>query len=387
MQEDLPECFCVVSRQKAFGSDSIEAALKEVHAFVFEKRQENVEESSPFELIKACESAVEKVGGRLGKRNPVGTALLSMGVVIVEIMARLTRILFWGIVAPSELSLPRRRKMIEEDAEELEEVLLPRFFLKLSASPTVLRDVLLRAPWEAFLRRYGTENTPPGESREYVPAEVASVLSGLRVNFGCDFLLYVRVQATLAGSHLVVDNTAAEANAFNVTTACDSSSGLSTLVEAVGGDTKSTGCDKTIYPFGAKSCHSPSVLSTSLPHANLRKGKMDRRPYSSFVKQSQGNCLVHSRHRLPAYKLTRRRAVMRAGSGAGNTSVDCPTSGANPYSSASDNDHASAEEQDSDAEVLAPATPVKKRVRKGNGVVPPSPSRLTNEGMARLFDS
>ncbi|RNF08698.1 hypothetical protein TraAM80_02631 [Trypanosoma rangeli] len=387
MQEELPECFCVVSQQKAFGSDTIEAALKEIHAFVFGKRQENVEESSPFELIKACESAVEKVGGRLGKRNPVGMALLSMGVVIVEIMARLTRILFWGILAPSELSLPRRRKMIEEYGEELEEVLLPRFFLKLSASPTILRDVLLRAPWEAFLRRYGTESTPSGESRDVVPAEVASVLSSLRVNFGCDFLIHVRLQAALAGSHLVVDNTAAEANAFTVTTACDSSRSLSTLVEAVGGDTKTTGRDKTIYPFGAKTCHPPSVLSTSVPHASLREGKMDRRSFLSSVKQSQGNCLVHSHHRLPAYKLTRRRVVMRAGSGAGNTSVDCSTSGANPYSSASDNDHASAEEQDGDAEVLAPETPVKKRVRKDKGVVPPSPSRPTHEGMARLFDS
>ncbi|RNF01595.1 uncharacterized protein Tco025E_08556 [Trypanosoma conorhini] len=386
MQEELPECFCVVSQQKTSGPEVIWAALKGIHAFVFEKQQKVTEEPSPRELLLACESALEKVGGQLGKRKPLDLARLSMGVVIVEIIARLTRILFWGMLAPSETPRPRRIKLLEEDGEEVEGVLLPRFFLKLAVSPIVMREVLMKAPWEVFLRRYGVESAPPGEFRECVPAEVASVLSGLRANFGCDFLFHVRLQTELTGSHLVGNNSAAEANDPHVASAGDAGGGLLGPPEADGGK-KPAGYGKNVSRFGAKRCCSSSFPGASAPPASSWECNVARKHPPPSVEQSQAPCAVHSRHRFPAYKLTRRRPGMRQGTGAGNECVDAPGGGATPHSSTPEDDRASAEEHDGDAEVLAPETPVKKRVRRDQGVVPPSPSRPTHGGLARLFNS
>ncbi|EKF37588.1 hypothetical protein MOQ_002223 [Trypanosoma cruzi marinkellei] len=378
MQEELPECFRVVSQQRTCGDEAVGAALEDIHKFVFEKSQRNMEALSPSELLSSCDLAVKKVGGQLGKRNPLGIAHLPMGVAIVEMIARLTRILFWGIAACFEMSLPRRLKMIEEDGEELEEVLLPRFFLKLSVSPTILRDVLMKAPWDVFSRLYGTENALPGEVRECVPLEVISVLNSLKVNFGCDFLFHISVPVDLAGSHPETNNTAAEAIASHMATAFNLGGGLSVAVEA-DGDNKSIGDDTNHHLFSDKRCSRSSVLGRSTSRSESWDFKTGRKPLSSSGERSQVTQLIHSRHCLPAYKLTRRRSGILPGRGAGIVCADYPISGAGHYSPATEEDHVSSEEHDAEAEVLAPETPVKKRVRAEKGVVPPSPSRPTRE--------
>ncbi|KEG13345.1 hypothetical protein DQ04_01061130 [Trypanosoma grayi] len=379
MQQDLPECLRVVSGQKTRGDEALAAALEDIHRFVFGGDDDSTEIPTPSKLLSFSEAAVGRVGSHLGKRKLSELARLPIVVVIVEVLARLARVLFWGMAAPPGKAPCRCRKTIESDVEELEEILLPRFFLKLSVRPQTLRDVLMKSPWDAFSHRYGTGSTSPAESCESAPIEVVTALRRLKINFGCDFLFHIRVNGGEIKTNATLTETVTEADGRLSMTPWDTQGDCSTPNDK--GNEESKDC------VGIRRACSPCTRSSTLAPA-FDMGAAQTEPQESTVHRKtlvapvRGSCAVqpaYPRHSLPAYMLTRRRSGTLSNVEMGGGCVESVGPEADQHSSLSDEDSTSSEEIDRDAEVLAPETPVKKRVRRDNGAVPPSPFRPTDK--------
>ncbi|ORC85150.1 uncharacterized protein TM35_000371230 [Trypanosoma theileri] len=381
MQADVPGCIRTLSEFKSSSDEAFVVALEDTHNFVFGKGSDTIENVTPLELVLRSEAAVKSVGGSLGKRKHVEVSRLPMETVIVEVMARLTRVLFWGLFDSEGMSQRRMKRKFEDDVDVLEGFLLPRFFLKLLVSPTMLRDILMKVPWNIFLQLYGAEEISLRKSREKViPAEVVTALTGFRANFGCDFLFHIFVDTCPPVLEAKVTDVVAHINTTLLTSVCETDNGSRTSLDKE--KTHKNSLNDGDLCFSHNNNCTTAIDSCKI-EKELLESKTHRKNLTEPSRKSEKLHSISSRHSLPTYMLTRRKLGTGSGVKDDNESIEVSHIGENQLSSpvSEDGVQSSLEDSDSDTDILAPETPVKKRMRKDTGAIPPSPSRPTREGM------
>ncbi|AAZ12957.1 uncharacterized protein TEOVI_000664100 [Trypanosoma equiperdum] len=383
-EEDLMKCVSALSRCTSRDEQTLESILGDIHRSVFGANEGGGESLKPSDLLSLCNNAVEWIGGNLGKRKRSAAMRLSIGVVVVELLARLTRVLLWGMGDPEEMSLCcDRLREIKEDAEQLEVFLLPRFFLKLPISPITLRDVLLKTPWGLFSQKYGVQTTSHGT----VPAQVATVLSDLRTNFGCDFLHNCRVDVELPlpayPASALTDTGVSRSTKSNATSdiaalTCESSAAPGAVVSSTV-DTVNVGASVD----GSSVCVARSAPKSLRSGRSTLRGAAKHEMFGAKAATIPANIKnplpMHPTRSLPAYMLRKWKpgAAPRATVGCGGREIAGTEENNLPVTP----DTQSSAGDDSDTEVLATESPVRKRVCSDGTVVPPSPSRLTRDEM------
>ncbi|KAH9599997.1 hypothetical protein LSM04_006909 [Trypanosoma melophagium] len=385
MQAGVPGCIRILSEFKSSADEAFVVALEEIHDFVFGKSSDNLGNVTPSELVLRSEAAVKSVGGCLRKRKRFEVSRLPMETVIVEVLARLTRVLFWGLFESEGMSQRRMKKKIEDDIEELEGFLLPRFFLKLLVSPTMLRDVLMKVPWNIFLQLYGTEEISLRKPREKVlPTEVVTALTGFKANFGCDFLFHTYVDTNPSVLEVKETDVVTDINTTLLNSVCGTDNGSRTSLDKEKTH-RSDVKDGDFYFSHNNICTSTSAIDSCKIQKELLESKTHRKTLAETLRKSERLNSTSSRHSLPTYMLTRRKLGTGLGMKSDNESIEFSHIGEDRSSPVSEDCvQSSLEECDNDTDILAPETPVKKRIRKENGAIPPSPSRPTREGMILL---
>ncbi|KAG8348318.1 hypothetical protein TRVL_00844 [Trypanosoma vivax] len=386
MGGDLLECIRTVLSCASHDGGDMQSALEDVHKIVFGFSTTTDIPVTPRGLISSSEAAVTQVGGDLSRRKPSSAAGLPIEAVIVEVLARLSRILLTNMIPSQGASSDPELRVVKEDRKHLEMVLLPRFFLKLPVSPEMLRDVMMKAPWELFSRKYGVEHLEKGAG-DHVPTLVADALNSFKTNFGCDFLLNIRTESDhptmcVGRSEYPI----CKASSYTIPL-CEQSvnvtmhSGVKEVTETFNsGDGVPTERDLNVEPSFSKmqTKRGPSVLGKArcdAPYAFPRR-KMTTEFDRAWASQS-----VNPACRLPTYMLRKRPLGMfpvSKYSARNTTGHFCAEENQNSVSQVT----SSLTDDDSDAEILATESPVRRRVRVENDTVPPSPFRP-----GRLSDS
>nr|CCC91966.1 conserved hypothetical protein [Trypanosoma congolense IL3000] len=376
MQEELKECIRAISECTSRDEETFCNALGNIHRIVFGVSIESEIEVTFSQLLSSCEKVVNCVGGSLGRRKLSPLIRLPMEVVVVELMARLTRVLFWGLEPSNDAWSHREpQNQIKIDAEQLEVLLLPRFFLKLPTSPAMLRDVLLKAPWSLFFQRYGSHNSLEGKMNYIVPSEVVAVLTGFRTNFGCDFLLNICVDVGPCLSLSPTNEEASRTTANNLTTSAalhDESAG------------SCSGAAKPGCPVGTDAVDVARNDSEGWPGHNIlfnrgtlretvKRGAPKAGTVDTSARASKKPLPTVPNRNLPAYMLTKRRLSATPSLSSQCADVARPIDHNERLLSTPDV-HSSSDD-DSDTEVLARESPVRKKVCVDGAVVPPSPIR------------